>query len=344
MSDVQTKPVDTAQEHSDTVPVEGAAVEGTAVEGTSDQPVIEGDGTIVVEGVPVEGQEQGEVVIEEGGDKPAATAKRAAPKRKITAEEHSWLQTFGSNCFGEEEPWDKTVLWAELPEELQNLVEVANLSTEKLVSITVAKGQITSVKFTDIGFDFAGKDATEVVKVARVAGAKTERVATEKAPRAVGESRMKYNDPNYRIKKLTESNPRRVDSHGYFNWFLYKDGMTYKEYMNTPYDKEQAILGTETKFYGPNPNQFKWDLEHGFIAVYDDRVAEDDPGYWIVRYAKSERAVISTPKPAEEKAEGETAPGQEGAAADETKPTEEIPPVEETKPVDTPAEQMPSGE
>lgn len=53
------------------------------------------------------------------------------------------------------------------------------------------------------------------------------------------------------IEKLADKNPRREGTHGYVNWSLYRNGMTYEDYVA----KGGAL------------NHLNWDLEHKFISL-----------------------------------------------------------------------------
>jgi len=324
-----------AQENVPNVP-EHTPVPGVGDSNVSEQPIdveVPNDDEVPSESETEDGDG---VIIEEEQPK----AKRSSGIRKVSAEEHNYLTTMGNNCFADDDPWDKAITYAELPAELQNFTEINRLIARGLVTSVMEGPTLVSIAFTDIGYEFSSLSAEEAVsgKVTKAKGTSTA---------ATGDNRMKYNDPHYRIVRLTSSNPRRADSHGFYSWQLYRDGMTYKEYVESDYNKDQDILGTETKFNGPSSLQFKWDLEHGFIAVYDDRLEETDPNYWVARYPSKERAVKETTVKAKGKKGKKVAPTPaaenliEVDAVEDAAPGQEddvvvvIPEEQETVPVET---------
>ena len=239
------------------------------------------------------------------------TKPKSTGPRKITAEEYNYLVTLGDNCFGEDDPWDKTILYADIPEELRDFTEMNKMVARGLIKVNMNGPLLESVQFTDIGFDFSEKGKDEATQ------GSSAKIAKEKGE-AAG-SRMSYADPNYKIKILVEGNPRRPESHGFYSFQLYKDGMTYKEYVDSEYDDSLPVVGTDIGFIGPNSNQFKWDLEHGFIGVYDSREEEDSPKYWVAKFTKGDRAPPSKPMTDEEKAAAKAAKAAEPKTTSEKK-------------------------
>jgi hypothetical protein len=138
---------------------------------------------------------------------------------------------------------------------------------------------IVGLKLTEIGMHLYGLKTSPKEKKA-------------KAPKVPGEAKApgrrstKYHD-GLKLKMISE-NPRPVGTMGYFSWQLYKDGMTYSEYMGIKDFPENYSARTGEKFRGPGLNHWSWDLEHGFTGLYHADQPEfledgsENPKYWAV--------------------------------------------------------------
>ena len=88
-----------------------------------------------------------------------------------------------------------------------------------------------------------------------------------------------------RLKILRDTNPRRARSHGFYSFELYRDGMSFKEYMSIK-DYPQSITEVNTVFSGPQKYHWESDLFHGYIGLYhegENETLEDgspNPKYW----------------------------------------------------------------
>jgi hypothetical protein len=69
--------------------------------------------------------------------------------------------------------------------------------------------------------------------------------------------------------KVSANNPRQKMTHGYHSFESYRDGMTYSDYRNQPYDATLPIKRGKTHhtYTGPNSRHFRWDLARGFIRM-----------------------------------------------------------------------------
>lgn len=264
-----------------------------------------------------------------GAEAKSKRKARTGP-RKVSADERDILVAVAS-LHTENDPWDAKVEFGLLPEEIRTMLLPSSKPTVFARGLLLVEadesGAIQFVTLTETGFEFSGPDlpsrSVTARKAARVAAA---REKTPGVPRGLqSELTAKIDKPNVKLVKLTKDNPRQANSHGFYGWQLYVDGMTYREYLKADYDKNQ-VVGSGALHYGPIPGQVKWDAEHGFIAFYDSDKPEkledgtDNPEYWVVRYGLKERKASETT---------ETNGGE--------KPAEEMP---ET-PAETPAETPP---
>jgi len=103
-----------------------------------------------------------------------------------------------------------------------------------------------------------------------------------------------------RMRKLAE-NPREEGTMGYYSWQLYKDGMTYKEYMSNKDYPESISKRTQERFRGPGRNHWDWDLMHGYIGLYRENESElledgsPNPNFWVIN--NSVKTVAKTEEP-----------------------------------------------
>jgi len=134
-------------------------------------------------------------------------------------------------------------------------------------------------------------------------------------------------DPKYKIRKLTETNPRRAGSHGWYNWeYCYHDGQSVPEYLSqlgaprNPNGYSRDILTSNgTYFNGPSTLFLEQDLRSKYIGIYDSSQSfknddgSDNESIWL-EWADLERLPES-----EESSESDTT---QEAAESETTPTE----------------------
>jgi hypothetical protein len=76
------------------------------------------------------------------------------------------------------------------------------------------------------------------------------------------------------IRTTDNSNPRRPDTLGYFNWSFYDDGQTVAAYLNKPQTNESRLMQTSKgKWYdGPSTTYLYEDVKAGHIGIYDSTI------------------------------------------------------------------------
>lgn len=143
--------------------------------------------------------------------------------------------------------------------------------------------QPTGVKLTEIAMHLYGKQTSKATeKTPKQTSAKR---ADGKPVANGGRTTSKYE--GLRLRKMVDQNPRQAGTQGYNSWELYKDGMTYREYMATK-DYNQVETNAGSMFRGPGRNHFDWDLMHGYISLYNEKEneflenGEPNPNFWAV--------------------------------------------------------------
>jgi hypothetical protein len=76
-------------------------------------------------------------------------------------------------------------------------------------------------------------------------------------------------DDKWVIKIVSPNNPREERTHGHHSFNLYRDGMTYREYLSSAYDASLPIKYGKSHhtFTGPHARHFHWDIARGFIKM-----------------------------------------------------------------------------
>lgn len=237
-------------------------------------------------------------------------AKRATGPRKLNPNERKiaawWLEKF----IGENDPVDKVIPFDQLEKDVKVFFQPS------MQQNVVARGVFNAVYDENTqqltGAHLTQSGAELYFRSVRTGKAKTDSEPTGQVSRGVAKATSngpttsgKYGD-NVLLKKLVAENPRRADTHGYFSWMLYRDGMTYNEYMKSKAPEGQ-ITGVGTPFSGPGRNHWDWDLMHGYTALYHkDRPeklenGEDNPDYWYINNAGKRKAVEAAAEEQEQK-------------------------------------------
>jgi len=77
------------------------------------------------------------------------------------------------------------------------------------------------------------------------------------------------------IRILEANNPRQKHTQGWHNWHLYRDGMSYDEYIALPWDATLETFPTNGRppayFKGPRADHVRWDVAHGYIEFVDPK-------------------------------------------------------------------------
>jgi hypothetical protein len=149
--------------------------------------------------------------------------------------------------------------------------------------------RLDGIKFTEAGFQLY------IARINRIrSGDDIDDEPVTKRPRKTGESvtrRSKFDVPGVKLKIMTTGNPRREGTHGYHSFNLYKDGMTFRDYMSAKFDKDVKLKTTLKPWDGPRLDHFNWDLKEGNIALYNENEPEHlpdgspNPNYWVVNNA-----------------------------------------------------------
>ncbi|MFL6546780.1 MAG: hypothetical protein ACJ8LM_16580 [Candidatus Udaeobacter sp.] len=151
--------------------------------------------------------------------------------------------------------------------------------------------RLAGIKFTDAGFQLY------ITKIARVqSGDDVDDEPASRKPRKNGESvtrRSKFDVPGVKVKVMTSSNPRREGTHGFYSFKLYRDGMSFRDYMTADWKAlgDVKLRSTLKNWDGPRLDHFNWDLKEGNIALYDENQpatlenGQPNPDYWVVNNA-----------------------------------------------------------
>jgi hypothetical protein len=155
----------------------------------------------------------------------------------------------------------------------------------KMVSDEETK-QPVGVTLTEIAMHLYGRQTSKGPVVSQTSAT----TQAGKPTAAGGRTTSKY--VGLRMRVMTEENPRQQGTQGYYSWQLYKDGMTYREYMETK-NYTPVQTGSGSSFRGPGRNHFDWDLMHGFISLYhenEEELNEDgttNSKYWAINNVRS---------------------------------------------------------
>jgi hypothetical protein len=232
--------------------------------------------------------EEHQTQMDEESEKREARASKVKGPRKLNNNEKKIVAYWLEKHLKDDEPTTKTVLLDEMDKDLKPFFQPSmqgNVVQRGIFSpVYDDDKRLIGAFLTDIGADIyfslqrKGKldNGTGVLKA--TPGPKT--------PKGESQRPGKYTE-QYRLKKMVEGNPRRNKTQGYFSWELYEDGMPYREYLKSVYNKE-LIAENGTPFGGPGRNHWDYDLMKGFTALYDveqdilDPDGRPNPKYWFV--------------------------------------------------------------
>jgi hypothetical protein len=93
------------------------------------------------------------------------------------------------------------------------------------------------------------------------------------------------NNDKYKIFKKAETNPRREETHAWYNWeHCYINGLTIPQYLSRlDYPREIIVHGKfgDSWFNGPETLYLYQDFKAGSLGIYDSSKEESDPDYWL---------------------------------------------------------------
>lgn len=240
---------------------------------------------------PADEQQPAVVIPAESGDESETAIdttkkQRATGPRKLNNNEKKVVQYWLDEYIGESDSIDKRIAFADLHDDVKAFFQPSMRDNVVARGIFNAEyndqtQQLETVYLTELGFSL-WKRADKVTTAT-----KTKKVAAEKTAKVTKSRGNAYPD-NLLVRKMTDTNPRRAGSHGYFAWNLYEDGMTYSQYIKK--EKDPTLVNSSgTAFTGPQRNHFDEDLRKGYIALYDRNEPEElengapNPNYWAIR-------------------------------------------------------------
>jgi len=246
------------------------------------------------------------VTAEEQEAKPV---KRASGPRKLKPNEVKVVKHFMETYIGETDPITKTVSFEELHKDMKPWFQpsmrdnVVGRGIFNAVYDDETK-MLTGVQLTELGAELYRKLNGSDAPATSGRKGRPKGVVTEK-PNA---RTFKY-DAGLRLRILVDDNPRQVSSHGYHSFNLYENGMTYDQYLNTPFDSS-LMSKKNTEFSGPKRWHWDNDLMHGYIGLYyadQPEFLEDgspNPRFWYVNMRKNQPPEeVTTPGETTETAE-----------------------------------------
>jgi len=296
--------------------------------GASEQPIVEildeqGSTAGAQEDSSQYGDEQYPVATKEmSGEEYAAqqeaeSASRVARQKKATGPQRLnvnerkmveyWLRTYFTE--DSSEPLTKTILFAEMDKDavpyFQPSMKQNVLARGVFKEVYDDNRSLVGAHLTESGHDMYAR-SMRVSKANN--GEPTGRVARGVQTKHDGvrvNGQTKYTD-NHRLH-IKSGNPRQEGVQGYFSWKLYQEGMTYKEYMNRDDYDHSWTCKNGTEFKGPRRDHWDWDLDHGYIALYNADQSEtlDDgstnPNFWYINNPMGNKAKspVDTQQPAE---------------------------------------------
>lgn len=201
-------------------------------------------------------------------------------QRKLRAEEKAMLSQF---VLLANDPIDRIIPWSELTRDMKiavlpsSKIKLVNKGLIELVH-DIDTGAIQSVNIflpvLDTYYDTSSKD----VLLAELAEVPLTR------PRA----RVEVGTDDWRkIRKQVQANPRRENTHAWYNWSLYRDDDSVTDYLRRLDYNRNIIIGGRAYFNGPSLVFLDQDIKHGFIKLYDARQPETledgsaNPKYWL---------------------------------------------------------------
>lgn len=209
--------------------------------------------------------------------------------RKLTRKETLLCDAIAKHI-GESEPTNKEIPYIELGLNVRMALSPSikgNLIQRGIFeAVYDAEHRLSAIKFTDAGFSLYKTRMDRIQS-----GEDVDDEPAERKPRQKGESftrRSKFDVPGIKLRVMTDSNPRREGTHGYHSFELYKNGMSFSDYMKAHYDKSVKLKSTLRPWDGPRLDHFTWDLKEGNIALYNENEpetlpnGEPNPNYWVI--------------------------------------------------------------
>lgn len=242
-----------------------------------------------------------EQLAQENAEEAAEPQEQAKPKRgRSKGTQPVSLQPFEFSCLKAvwdaipaDEAWDAWVDFNNVPKDARSFL--GNFQSRGLVEldIDVEEGnRIKRVRITEKGnVSVTTPKLKEPALPTKATQAKAPKVAKE--PKQPAAPRGQYSNPDHRITLLVQSNPRREGTQGFYSFQLYREGMTYDDYIKSAYDNT-IVCSNGSNFDGPKQVHFLWDVQHGFIGVYDSTKQPADPDYWVAKC----KTMITSPGPA----------------------------------------------
>ena len=216
-------------------------------------------------------------------------ASKVKGPRKLNLNERKVIAWWLDKHIGENEPMAKVVSFDEMEKDLRDFFHPS------LTDNVVARGVFNAV-YDDETRQLTGAHLTEVGAELYFRGQRKSKAnngqVVEMKPRATKPAKepvvrnSKYTD-NCRLRIMVNGNPRRLDTQGYFSWMLYREGMTYQEYIKSEFNKG-LIAENGSSFHGPRRDHWDWDLARGNIALCyanQPETLEDgstNPDYWYI--------------------------------------------------------------
>jgi hypothetical protein len=273
------------ESHSDT-PENGEATEGT------------GEQYPAVPETPVITAEEHAAKEKAATDERIARSNRATGPKRMSEREKQQVAILLSIMPEDDSPSEYVFKLESMPTDLADSFfkpgNDRNLAQRGLVTMVMDEEtkQPIGVRLTEIAmhlyFRQSSKDGAPQTKTTTKEG---------KPVAAGGRTTNKYT--GLRIKVMVTDNPRQVGTQGYYAWDLYKDGMTYHEYMASK-NFRQVQTGSGSMFRGPGRNHFDWDLMHGFISLYNENEPETNedgspnPKYWAINNKRAENKPVES--------------------------------------------------
>lgn len=205
--------------------------------------------------------------------------------RRLSDKETQFIGIMIAKIGENESVTEKEISLSDLPDEIRQSLYAAgsqrNLLQRGLATPVFDQEtrQISALKLTETAASLYGRATTIGPQLSAAPSGSGNKVG--------GRVSTKYDIPGVKLVKLTKENPRAQGTQGYYSWMLYKDGMTYREYMQTK-NYEAVVTSSGSTFRGPGRNHFDWDMMKGHIALYDENQPEklDDgspnPKFWVI--------------------------------------------------------------
>jgi hypothetical protein len=216
--------------------------------------------------------------------------------RKLTRKEALLCDAIAKHI-GENEPVTKVIGYMELEKPIRLALSPSikgNLIQRGIFEpIYDDEHRLDGIKFTEAGY---GLYQTRIDRIRSGEDTGEDEPVTRR-PRKNGESvtrRGKFDIPGVKLRVLTDSNPRREGTHGYYSFQLYQDGQTFRDYMAADWKSKLPDVKLKTTLKpwdGPRLDHFNWDLKEGNIGLYNENEPEflengqPNPNYWVINNA-----------------------------------------------------------